>query len=74
MQSTEFTYPHRRNEFLQTESTPSLRTSPPEECVVKVVKEDGNENYSQDNLRLERTKCNTQKYLWADVCEDASGN
>ena len=38
----------------------------PKDCVVKVVKEDGNKNCSQDNLRLERTKCNTLKQacLW----------
>ena len=43
-----------------------------EECVVKVVKENGNENCSQDNLRLERTRCNTPKYKGtqnSDVCQ-----
>ena len=34
-----------------------------EECVVKVVKEHGEENCSQDNLCLERTKCITPRYL-----------
>ena len=34
-----------------------------EECVVKVVKENGEENCSQDNLRFERTRCNTPKYF-----------
>ena len=34
-----------------------------EECVVKVVKENREENCSQDNLRLERTRCNTPKYF-----------
>ena len=63
MRRTEFTCPQRRNEFGQTASKPSLRTRVPEECVVKVVKEEGNEHHSQDNLRLERTRCNTPKYL-----------
>ena len=36
-----------------------------EECVVEVVKENKEENCSQDNLRLERTRCNTPRYLRA---------
>ena len=36
-----------------------------EECIVKVAKENREEIYSQDNLRLERTRCNTPKYLRA---------
>ena len=36
-----------------------------EDCVLKGVKENGEENCSQDNLRLERTRCNTPKYLRA---------
>ena len=36
-----------------------------EECVEKVAKESGEENCSQDNLRLERTRCSTPKYLRA---------
>ena len=63
MQSTEFTCPQRRNELWQTKSKQSLRTSLPEECVVQVVKEDGNMNCSQDNLRLEKTRSNTPKYM-----------
>ena len=34
-----------------------------EECVIKVVKENTEENDSQGNSRLERTRCNTPKYL-----------
>ena len=44
MHSTEITCPQRRNKFWQTKSKPSLRSSPPEECVVKVVKENLEEN------------------------------
>ena len=33
------------------------------ECVVKVVNQSGDENYSQDNLCLERTRSNAPKYL-----------
>ena len=36
-----------------------------EECVLKVVKENREENYSQEKLRLERTRCNPPKYLRA---------
>ena len=48
-----------------------------EECVVKVVKEDGNENYSQHNLRLERTRSNTPRHMGVQEVrrfEHASGN
>ena len=34
-----------------------------EECVIKVVKENTEENDSQGNSRLERTRCNTPKYF-----------
>ena len=47
-QNTEFICPQRRKEFWQTESKPSLCIqSTLEECVVKVVKENGEENCSQ---------------------------
>ena len=36
-----------------------------EGCVVKVVKQNREENYSQEKLRLERTRCNPPKYLRA---------
>ena len=36
-----------------------------EESVVKVVKENGEDNCSQDNSRLEKTRCNTPKNLRA---------
>ena len=51
------------------QSKPSSRTSLPQECVVKIVKKDGNENYSQNNLRLERTSRDTPKYLKAVVLQ-----
>ena len=38
-----------------------VHQSQPEACVVKVVNEDGSDSCSQDNLRLERTRCNTPK-------------
>ena len=34
------------------------------ECVVKVVNENGDDNCSQDNLRLERTRSNTPINRW----------
>ena len=34
------------------------------ECVIKVVNENGDENCSQDNLRLERTRTNTPMNIW----------
>ena len=73
MQSTEFNCPQRRNEFWQTKSKPSVRTSLPEECVVKVVKENREDNYSQDlSSGLERTRGNTPKYLWDHKNSDVS--
>ena len=71
-QKTEFTCPQRRNELQQTKFKPSSRTSLPEECGLKVAKEDGNENYSQDNLCLERTKRDTPKYLKAVVLQSGA--
>ena len=43
-----------------------------EECVVKVAEENREEHFSQDNLRLERTRCNTPKYLWDIKKSDVS--
>ena len=54
-----------------------MHQSQTEECVVKVVNEDGNENCSQDSLRLERTRCNTPKYVGSQEfgrVKHASGN
>ena len=54
-----------------------VHQSQPEECVVKVVNEDGRENCSQDNLRLEKTRCNTPKYVGSQEFgrfKHASGN
>ena len=49
MQSTEFTCPQRRNEFWQRVYAIITYQSLPEEWVVKIVNEDGNENCSQKN-------------------------
>ena len=65
MQKTEFACPQRKNEFWHTKSLSHffVPVSTLEECVVKVVIENKEENCSQDNLRLERTRSNTPKYL-----------
>ena len=73
--SSEFTCPQRKNEFWQTESI--TYQSVLEECAVKVYNKNGDENCSQDNLRLERIRSNTPTYITSSELRRfarASGN
>ena len=70
MLSTEFTYRNAEtNSGRQSLIHHYVPVSTLEECVVKVVKENREENYSQDNLRLDRTSTGPtvtlRKYLRA---------
>ena len=68
--ATDWIYSPATQKRILAKPKPSLRTSPPQE-VVKVVKEDGHENHSQDNLRL-GTKRNTPKHLKAVVLQSGA--
>ena len=73
MQNTEFTCPQCRNEFWQTKYKPSLCTSLCwKSALHKMSKKIKKKIVRKNNLRLERTRSNTPKYVGhknSDVCK-----
>ena len=67
--ATDWIYSPATQKRILAKSKPSLRTSPPQECVLKVVQEYGNKNYSQLTPRKDQ---NTPKYFKAVVLQSGA--